>query len=116
MRWNPDLNYRANVQTGMWIPVVFTIAAVAYPVYARFGGVDDVFSEGNSQHTDYELEFRTNDLPGLAVNHVGTINGDHYTVKTMPAYSDESEYFSSCGLRRTTRSYPKRAITFPANA
>lgn len=114
MQWNPDLNYRANVQTGMWIPVVATIASVDYPVYARFGGVDDVFKDGNSQHTDYELEFRTNDLLGFNVGHAVTINGDAYAVKTAPAFSDESEYFSTCGLQRESRSYPKRAIDFPS--
>lgn len=116
MLWNPERNFDANVKTGMWIPVVWTIASVPHPAYARFGGVDELFRDGNSQHTDYELEFRTDDLPGLKVGDTGVINGDTYSVKTMPAYSDESQYFSSCNLQRTTRSYPKRAIAFPSGA
>jgi hypothetical protein len=114
MKWDPERNYHANVKTGMWIPVVVTINTVDYAVFAGFGGVDNVFKEGNSQHTGYELEFRTDDLFGLKVDDVVTINGDAYTVKTMPAYSDGSEYFSACDLKRTARSYPKRAILFPS--
>lgn len=115
--WGHDDFRAAFEDVGMWIAATVHIAAsnTTITVSAGLREADELFIDGNSQHTHYRFKFETDSLPFLSVGDTVTINGDAYTIKDMPAFVGTG-WFSICQLQRTTRSYPKRAIVFPSGA
>lgn len=105
----------AFVDHGMWVAAQVVVAAsgLSYNIHAGFREADELLLQGNSQHTSYRFKFETNSLPLLAVDDHVLINGNAYTVKDMPALVGTG-WFSTCNLKRTSRSYPKQAIQFPS--
>lgn len=110
MSWQRDAFWPAFAESGMLVAASAVIDGTEYPdVRIGFVEPDELFIDGNSQHTRYEIEFQTDDLPGLTVGNAVVINGFDYTVKTMPEL-ERTGFFSRCELTRVTRSYPKQPI------
>ena len=103
-------------QEGMWLVATVQVQAsgLTYTIHAGLREADELFADGNSQHTHYRFKFETDGLPRLSVGDAVTIGGNAYTVKDMPAFVGTG-WFSICNLQRTTRIYPKRPIAFPGD-
>jgi hypothetical protein len=117
MTWDPYAAWHAAQEAGMLAMLsIVTIGDQVYSdVFVKWFQPDQLCIEGNSQHTDYHIEFRTIDLPGLSNGDAIVCNGITYTVKGMPAFAENKPggHFSRVDLTAAARTFPKEPIALP---
>ena len=117
--WTRDAQWEAFARAGMLALCDVSIKGTVHPgVYIGIRQPDKLYLDGSSQQTDYEAEFETGSLPGLAVDDVITVldGGAQYRVSNMPAYHSSTGWYSQCALERIGSGYAKSSLPLPGDA
>ena len=102
MTWSPEITRDAVRAAGMTVQVNFVVGAVAYPgIHVKWFQPDKLYLDGQSQQTDYHIEFWTDDLPGIGKGDSLTNNGQRYDLIEMPAFSEGKSGGHYSGVRLT---------------
>jgi len=115
--WTRDTHWDAFARAGMLALCDVSINGTVHPgVYIGIRQPDKLYLDGASQQTDYEAEFETGSLPGLAVDDVITVldGGAQYRVRNQPAFRSSTGWYSQCALECVAVAYPKAPLPLPS--